>query len=186
MEIAGGEALDGGWGKGGRDDSGPGDFFRRGEVFFHERGRERKHVGDVIEAVAGIINGEVSGGLEGGGKQIAHGGVVFVAIQAARLWACRGRVRASRARKRTTWFQFSGGGWGLARVGYQALWGGDLGNGMRPSRERAIAEWHGGAGWLLAGGRRIRGVFVFRDAYFRWFSRWRGYVRRRGLWILRR
>ena len=90
MEIAGSEALDGRWRKGGRDDSSGGDLFRCGEVFFHERGRERKHVGDVVEAVAGIIDGEIGGGLEGGGEQIAHGGVVFVPVQPPRDLAVQG------------------------------------------------------------------------------------------------
>ena len=90
VEIAGGEALDGGLRRGGRDDGGPGDFFRRGEVLFHERGREGKHVGDVVEAVAGVIDGKIGGGLEGGGEEIAHGGVVFVAVEAAGALAEQG------------------------------------------------------------------------------------------------
>ena len=90
MEVAGGEALDGGWREGGRDDGSGGDFFRRGEVFFHERGRERKHVGDVVEAVAGVIDREIGGGLEGDGEEIAHGGVVFVAIEPPRGLAVQG------------------------------------------------------------------------------------------------
>lgn len=83
MEIAGGEVLHGGLGWGGRQDGGGGDFFRRGEVFFHERRGERKHAGDVVEAIAGVIDGEVGGGPKGGGEEVAHGGVVFVAIEAA-------------------------------------------------------------------------------------------------------
>ena len=67
----------------GRDDGGPGDFFRGGEVFFHEHRRERKHVADVVEAVAGVVDGEIGGGLEVDGQEIADGGVVFVAIEAA-------------------------------------------------------------------------------------------------------
>ena len=83
MKIAGGEVLHGGLGWGGRDDSGGGDCFRGGEVFFHERRGERKHAGDVVEAVAGVINREIGRGLEGDGEEVAHGGVVFVAIEAA-------------------------------------------------------------------------------------------------------
>ena len=68
MEIAGGEALDGRLGRGGRDDSGGGDFFRGGQVLFHEGGREGEHVGNVVETIAGVIDGEIGGGPEGVGK----------------------------------------------------------------------------------------------------------------------
>ncbi len=91
VEVAGGEALDGGLRKGGRDDGGPGDFFRGGEIFLHERGRKRKHVGDVVEAVAGIIDGEIGGGLERSGQEIAQGGVVFVPVKAAGALAEQGQ-----------------------------------------------------------------------------------------------
>ena len=55
-----------------------------GQVLFHQDGRERKHVADVVETVAGVIGGEIRGGLEVHTHQVANGVVVFDAIEAAR------------------------------------------------------------------------------------------------------
>lgn len=82
MKISGDEALDRRRGRGGRHYYSSGDFFRRGEVFFHERGRQRQHVGDVVEAVAGIVDGKIGGGIKRDREEIADSGGVFVAIQA--------------------------------------------------------------------------------------------------------
>ncbi len=53
-------------------------FSAAARYFSMSDGRKREHVGDVVEAVAGIVDGEIGGGLEGDGEEIAHGGVVFV------------------------------------------------------------------------------------------------------------
>jgi hypothetical protein len=82
-ELAGGVALDGRLGKSERDDGGSSDFFRCREVFLHEGGRKREHAGNVVKAVTGIVDGKIGAGIEGDGEEIAHGGVIFVAIQAA-------------------------------------------------------------------------------------------------------
>ena len=83
VEIARGVALDEGLRRDRRDDGSAGDFFGGREVFLHECGREGENAGDVVEAIAGIVGREIGGGVEVGGEEIADGGVVLVAVEAA-------------------------------------------------------------------------------------------------------
>ena len=76
-------ALDGGLGERGGENGDSCDFLGGGEVLFHQDGREREDVADVVEAVAGVVGGEIGGGLEVDGEEIADGVVVFEAIEAA-------------------------------------------------------------------------------------------------------
>src|SRR5262249_9703210 len=54
-----------------------------GEVLLHEQRRQRQHVGDVVEAVADVVGGEVLGGVEIYADEVADGVVVFGAVEPA-------------------------------------------------------------------------------------------------------
>src|SRR5207253_2690713 len=60
------------------------DAFRCLEVLLGKHGRQRKHVADIIEAVAIRINRKFIRDAQVYAEQIANGAVVFVAVQAAR------------------------------------------------------------------------------------------------------
>jgi hypothetical protein len=60
------------------------DALRGGHVFFHQRRRQRQHVGDVVEAIAGVVLREIVGGPQIHAEQIANRVVVFRAVQPAR------------------------------------------------------------------------------------------------------
>ena len=53
-------------------------------VLFHEHRRERQHVGNVVESVAGIVLREVVGRAQVNAKEFFDGVVVFGAVQASR------------------------------------------------------------------------------------------------------
>ncbi len=53
-----------------------------GDVLRHQQRRDGENVADVIEAVAGIVGGEVFVGLEIDGQEIADGVAIFVAVEA--------------------------------------------------------------------------------------------------------
>ena len=55
----------------------------RGDVLLHQRGRERQHVADVVEAVAGVVLGKVVGRPDVHAEQVPDRVVVFGAIEAA-------------------------------------------------------------------------------------------------------
>ena len=52
-------------------------------VLLHQDGRDGQHVADVVEAVAGVVGGEIFFGAELDAEQVADGVGVFGAIQAA-------------------------------------------------------------------------------------------------------
>ena len=64
-------------------------LFRRGEVFFHQHRRDGEHVADVVEPVAGIVDGELIGGADRDSQQVADRIVIFDAVQAASHHAAR-------------------------------------------------------------------------------------------------
>ncbi len=53
-----------------------------GHVTLDQHRRKREHVADVVEAVAGIVGGELGAGLDVERQQVANGVAVFGAIQA--------------------------------------------------------------------------------------------------------
>ena len=57
------------------------DGFGRIQVLFHQQRRDGQDVGDIVEAVAGIVGGEILVGAEIDRQQIADGVAVFVAIE---------------------------------------------------------------------------------------------------------
>ena len=59
-----------------------GDPLSRGQIFLHQDRREREHIADVVEAVAGIVGRKIGCGLEVHTQQIADGVVIFDAIEA--------------------------------------------------------------------------------------------------------
>ena len=59
------------------------DLLRRGEILLQQHRRHRKHIADVVEAVAGIIRREIRRRLEIHAHQVADGVVVFHAIEPA-------------------------------------------------------------------------------------------------------
>ena len=59
----------------------------RREVFLHQHGRDGQDVADVVEALAGIVGGEVLFGAELDAQQVANGVGVLVAVQAVRHYA---------------------------------------------------------------------------------------------------
>ena len=61
-----------------------GDDLGRVHVIFHQHGRNGQHVGDVVEAIAGIVGRKVFFGAEIHGQQIANGVRIFAAVEAAR------------------------------------------------------------------------------------------------------
>src|SRR5262249_47336593 len=64
-----------------RGDGPGGDAFGGGEVSLHEHRRYGEHVADVVEAVAGIVGGEIFLGAELHAEQVANGVGVLVAIE---------------------------------------------------------------------------------------------------------
>ena len=54
---------------------------RRAEVQLHLHLREREHVGDVVEAVAAVVDGKVVGRRARRREEVAHRGVVLGAVQ---------------------------------------------------------------------------------------------------------
>ena len=59
------------------------DVVRGRQVLLHQHRRQRQHVGDVVEPVAGIVLREVVGGTHLDAEQIANRVVVFVAVETA-------------------------------------------------------------------------------------------------------
>ena len=75
-----------------------------GQVFLHQRRRERQHVADVVEAVAGVVLREIVSRTQLDAQQIPNRVVVFLAVQPPRGHAAgirRGDAgRSARARAR--------------------------------------------------------------------------------------
>ncbi len=65
----------------GAEDCRPRDAFGGEQVALHQHRRDRQHVADVVEAIAGVVLGEVVGRAEIHAKEIANGVVVLRAIQ---------------------------------------------------------------------------------------------------------
>ena len=63
-------------------DGARGDLFGGGQVLLHQGGGDGEDVADVVEAVAGIVGGELFGGAEIDAEQVADGVGIFVAIEA--------------------------------------------------------------------------------------------------------
>ena len=59
------------------------DLLGGGEVLLGQQRRHRQHVADVVEAVAGVVGGEIVGRLEVDADQVADRVVVFVAVEPA-------------------------------------------------------------------------------------------------------
>ena len=59
------------------------DVVRGRQVLLHQHRRQRQHVGDVVEPVAGVVLREVVGGTHLDAEQIANRVVVFVAVETA-------------------------------------------------------------------------------------------------------
>src|SRR5205807_1539305 len=82
LHLAADVAADGGAGCAGEDgliDNALGG----GEVLLHQERRHGEDVADVVEAVADVVGGEVVGGLEIDGQEVADGVVVLGAVEAA-------------------------------------------------------------------------------------------------------
>ena len=54
-----------------------------GKILFHQDGREREHVADGVEAIAGIVLRKILRGIGVDGQQIANRVVVFLAVETA-------------------------------------------------------------------------------------------------------
>ena len=67
----------------------PDDLLRGDHVLLEQHRRQRQHVGDVVEAIPGIVLREVVGGTHVDAEEIADGVVVFGPIEAARGDAAR-------------------------------------------------------------------------------------------------
>ena len=63
-------------------DGAGGDLLGRREVLLHQCRRNSEDIADVVEAVAGIVGGELFGGAEIDAQQVADGVGIFVAIEA--------------------------------------------------------------------------------------------------------
>ena len=65
------------------------DDLGRVHIAFHQYRRDSQHVGDIVEAVTGIVGGEIFFRAEIDGQQIANGVRIFAAVQAARRHVSR-------------------------------------------------------------------------------------------------
>ena len=75
----------------------PAHFVRRRHVAVEQRGRGRQHRGDVVEAVAGIVDRQPLARSHVDAQQIADGIAVLRAVEAMRGRATRVRMRRRRA-----------------------------------------------------------------------------------------
>ena len=74
-------------------DRGARDRVGGGQILLHQHRREREHVGDVVEPVAGVVLRKIVGGPEIDAEQLADGVVVFRAVQPPRRHTARIRRR---------------------------------------------------------------------------------------------